>query len=103
LILIVIISFLLLYGSLHTGKEDFVLGKNYKRIIGVLAFIGVVLIFAGTIRTDSGESWLEWAWDFVTNDLASGPVVSTIVFLALIVLVVWFVGWGPGSKKDGGE
>lgn len=103
LILIVIISFLLLYGSLHTGKEDFVLGKNYKRIIGVLVFIGVVLIFAGTIRADSGESWLEVAWDFVTNDLASGPIVSTIVFLALIVLVVWFVGWGPGSKEKGGE
>lgn len=98
LVLVVIISFMLLYGSLHTGKEEFKLGKGYKAIIGAAAFIAVILIFAGSIRNDSGDSWLKLAWDFVTNDLASGPVVSTVVFMGLIILVIWFVGWGPGSK-----
>lgn len=99
LVLVVIISFLILYGSLHTGKEEFKLSKYYKGLIGLIVFIGVILIFSGAIKTDSGDSWLSVAWDFVVNDLASGPVVSTVIFLGLIILVVWFVGWGPGTKK----
>ncbi len=99
LVLVVIISFLILYGSLHTGKKEFELSKYYKGLIGLLVFIGVILIFAGAIKTDSGDSWLSVSWDFVVNDLASGPLVSTVIFLGLIILVVWFVGWGPGTKK----
>src|SRR3989344_257782 len=98
LVLVVIISFMLLYGSLHTGKEEFKLG-GYRTLIGVIAFFAVILIFAGSIRDESGDSWLKVIWDYIVNDLASGPVVSTVVFLGLIILVVWFVGWGPGSKK----
>jgi len=98
--LVIIISFILLYGSLHTGKEEFKLSKGYRGLIGVLAFVAVILIFVGSIRDDSGNSWLVVAWDFIVNDVASGPVVSTVIFLGLTILVVWLVGWGPGTKKE---
>lgn len=97
--LVIIISFVLLYGSLHTGKEEFKLSKGYKGLIGILAFTAVILIFAANIRNDSGDSWLAVGWDFIVNDIASGPLVSTVIFLGLTILVVWLVGWGPGTKE----
>lgn len=99
LVLVVLISFMLLYGSLH-GDKEFELSGRWKWFLSIVIFIGVILIFMNFIKTDDGDSWLEVFWDFVTQDFSSGAIVSSIVFLAIIVFVVWAVGF---SGNGGGE
>ncbi len=101
LLLIVILSFMLLVGSFHGDKEFsfFAENKGWRIFLTVVLLIGIILIFMNFIKTKSGDSWLEVFWDFATNDFNSGPVVSSVLFLAIIVFVVWFVGYG--GKKEG--
>ncbi|MFH1592877.1 MAG: hypothetical protein ABIB47_05930 [Candidatus Woesearchaeota archaeon] len=102
LILVVLLCFMLLVGAFHGEKEfTFAESKGWKIFLTLVMFISVLLVFGNFIKTDSGESWLEVVWDFAKGDLGSGPVVSSVIFLAVIIFVVWFVGWG--GKKGGGE
>ena len=64
-------------------------------------FIGVILIFMNFIKNDSGESWLEVFWNYVSDNFDSGPVVSSVLFLAIIIFVVWFIGFN--DKKESGK
>ena len=103
LVLVVILCFMLLAGSFHGEKEfSFAERKGWRIFLTVAVFLGILLIFGNFIKTKGGKSWLELFWDFVQDDLGSGPVVSSAVFLAIIVFVIWFVGYGTG-KKGGGE
>lgn len=103
LVLIVLISFMLLVGAFHGEKEfTFAESRGWRIFLTLVMFIAVLLIFGNFIETDSGETWLEAFWDFVTGDLGSGAVVSTVIFLAIIIFVVWFVGWG-GKENKGGD
>ena len=103
LVLIVLLCFMLLVGAFHKDEEFEYFSKSrfWRGFLTVILLISVLLIFANFIKTDSGETWLEAFWDFVSEDFESGPVVSSIVFLAIIVFVVWAVGWA-GDKKGGG-
>jgi len=102
LVLIVLICFMLLVGAFHADKEFsyFTESRFWKWFLTTILFVGILLIFAHFIETDSGETWLEVFWEFVTKDFESGPVVSSLVFLAIIIFVVYVVGYG---KKDGGS
>ena len=102
LVLVVLISFMLLVGAFH-GDKEFTFTDNtfWKWILTLVLLVSVLLIFANFIETDSGETWLEVFWDFVTEDFESGSIVSSIIFLAIIIFVIWFIGYG--GKKEGGE
>ena len=103
LILIILLSFMILVGSFHGDKEfSFAENKNWNRFLTIILFISVLLTFMNFIHTDSGDTWLESFWDYVTDNFNSGPVVSSVLFLAIIIFVVWFVGYS-GEKKDGGK
>ncbi len=102
LVLIVILSFMLLVGSFHGDKEfSFADNKAWRRFLTIVVFISVLLIFGNFIKTKSGKTWLEAFLDFVQRDLGSGPVVSSIIFLGIIIFVIWFVGYGGGNGKRG--
>ena len=102
LILVILISFMLLAGSLHGDKEfTFAENKYWRRFLTIVLFFAVILVFMNFIKTDSGNTWLETFWDYVRNNLDSGPVVSSVLFLAIIIFVVWFVGYSGGKNKDG--
>ena len=102
LILIVLLSFMLLVGSFH-GDEEFkgFTSGFWKVFLTIVLFISVLLTFANFIETDDGDTWLEVFWDYVTSEWESGPVVSSFIFLAIIIFVMWFVGWGKFGKNEG--
>lgn len=103
LVLIVLISFMILVGAFHGDKEfSFAESTFWKWFLTIVMFFAVVLIFMNFTETDSGETWLEAFWDYVTDDFNSGAVVSSVLFLAIIIFVVWFVGYG-GKGKESGE
>jgi len=100
LVLIVIISFMMLAGSfMGSGEFSFKENKFWRIFLTVLMFVSVILIFMSVIKTDSGVSWLKYSYDYVTSNWATGPVVSGIVFLVIIVASIYFIVWPV--KKEG--
>lgn len=100
LVLIVIISFMLLAGSfMATGEFSFETSKFWKIFLTVVMFIAVILIFMNAIKTDAGVSWLKYMYIYITKNWATGPVVSGIIFLAVIIASIYFIV-GPREVKE---
>jgi len=104
LLLVVLLSAMLLVGTIHGDEEFKYFAQNmfWRWFLTIALIISVLLIFANFIKTDDGDTWLEVFWDFVSRDFDSGPVVSSIIFLAIIIFVVWAVGWSGGKNKESG-
>ncbi len=101
LVLIVIISFMLLAGSfMKSGEFSFEQNKYWKGFLTVLMFIAVILIFMNTIKTKSGVSWLKYVLDYILKNWATGPVVSGIIFLVVIVASIYFIVWPTQGKPE---
>jgi hypothetical protein len=103
LVLIVIISFMLLAGSfMGSGEFSFSDEKNkfWRILLTVIMFFSVILIFLNAIKTENGVSWLKYAWMYMTQNWATGPIVSGLVFLVVIVGAIYFIV-GPHENKVG--
>jgi hypothetical protein len=102
LILIIVICFLLLAGSFMASEEfSFKDRPFWKVTLTAIMFIAVILVFMGVIKTASGESWLSYAWNYMLKTWATGPVISGIVFLIVIVASIYFiVGLKPSGKEE---
>ena len=87
LLLIIVVCFLLLAGSIHTGKDEFFLKGGWATFFMVLMFIGIVLIGLNAVKTESGESWLQYGWEYLTGNWDTTAVTSII----LLVIVIGFI------------
>ena len=98
LVLVVIISFMLLAGSfMGSGEFSFRQSKFWKIFLTVIMFFSVILIFLNAIKTENGISWLKYAWVYMTQNWATGPIVSGLVFLVVIVGAIYFIVGVPKS------
>lgn len=109
LILVAILSFLMLLGLFWKEQEQekfHVFGDQEGWYYGFLiaALIGVVLIFTNSLKTSSGETWLRYAWNWVTSSLGGDGLSTAIIFLVIIGVVVWYAqkSSGDGSGGTGG-
>lgn len=105
LVLIIIISFMLLMGSfMGTGEFSF---KDYEYTKYFLVFILIVsisLIFLYSVKLDQGVSVLEVMLSYIKENWFTGPVVSGMVFLAIIILVIIYVlDAFPGQAQKKGS
>ena len=99
LIIVMILSFLIMLGLFYkTGELDFSTKHAgfYKVLVGVL-FVGILLIFLNSIYLDSGESWLEYAFNYAFNNVTS-PAITSIIFLLIALGAIVFIT--GGKKKD---
>jgi len=97
-VLVVIISFLLLFGSL-IGEEQMNLwekskGLRYTFITAI--FVAMALILLG------GFGLLGGILDYVVGNF-SGTVVTSVILVVVIVLAMWFISKKPKPKTSGGE
>jgi len=100
LVLIALISFMMLAGSLIGSKEfSFENNKGWKVFLTVVLFISIVLIFLGVIRHKSGETWLSIIWNYIVENWMTGPLISSIIFLGVVILVIYFVVKPSGGKS----
>ncbi|MBU1204026.1 MAG: hypothetical protein KKG60_03090 [Nanoarchaeota archaeon] len=103
LLFVFVISFLMLIGILFgTGELNFYdKHKALYFILMALFFIGVVGIFLSSIKTESGESWLEVV--FGSSGIAgiSGDVGAYVILVVIIAFVLIVVTRSP--KKGGGK
>jgi len=101
LLLVVLISFILLIGVFHSEKDEVLLDGPWKTMMMVLMFIGIILIFAWSIKTDSGEPWLEYAYDYVVDNYDSTAVSALILAAVTIGVMVWLTrSEKPQKSKD---
>ena len=103
LVLVFIISFMLLVGSfIGTGEFSFAESSFWKYFLTILMFIAVIFIFLNAIKTEKGVSWLAYIWNYIVTNWTTGPVVSGLVFLAVIIAAIIFIVWPfKGGKPEG--
>ncbi len=98
LVLIVIISFLLLFGSLiEEGQMNLwekSKGLRYTFITAI--FVAMALILLG------GFGLLSGIIDYIVGNF-SGTVVTSGILIIIIVLAMWFIAKKPKEKSSGGE
>ncbi|MBS3160248.1 hypothetical protein J4213_00955, partial [Candidatus Woesearchaeota archaeon] len=65
----------------------------------ILMFVGVIAIFLNSIYDADGNSWLEILLFFITTQW-SGAVVTSILFLIVMVVAIWFITKQQKEKKE---
>ncbi|MFH1400697.1 MAG: hypothetical protein ABIH41_04200 [Nanoarchaeota archaeon] len=93
LVLVLILAFMMLAGSFHTGKEEFVLQDNWKKIFMVIAFLAIILIFL------HATGLLPWLYGYILWNW-NGTIVSAI---GLIIMVVVFIAYVTKVPSSGGK
>lgn len=104
LLMVFVVSFMLLMGVFYHHTEKVFLEGAWRKFFMVLMFIGVVLIFAQSVRLDNGMGALEYGWYYVVNNFAMGSVVlDAIIFLAIIIGFMFFITRESRPKQSGGN
>ncbi len=101
LLFVVVLVFLMMVGTFYKeGEFDFIKGHDrWAAFLVVVSFIVIILIFANSLKTESGASWLDAGLGWFLGNI-SGPVVTTSIFVILAVLGVWIIAFRkPGEKK----
>lgn len=91
-------SFLLLLGSFYKEGEIFLEGK-WNILFMIIMFVGIILIFLNAIKTDSGETWLDYWWDWMQDNWGE-DWLPTIVFIIVIILFIYFITRESKPKKE---
>jgi len=87
-LLMMSVLFLILVGSFYKEGEISLEG-GWQKIFMVIMFIGIVLIFLQAIKTDSGDSWLEYAFDYMGENWSSTGVASILLILFVTGIMYW--------------
>lgn len=107
LLMMVSVSFLLLIGVFYHHEEKVSLTGAWRTLFMIIMFVGVVLIFLQSIKTDEGIGYLEYIWLIVANNFYGGPVVDAVILLIVVVAFIAFItkdsgkGGGHGSEPTG--
>ncbi len=92
------IFFLLLVGTFYGPHEKIELGARWKTTFTIIMFLGIVFVFMDAIRTETGQSWLDLLFGYLSQFWTSAAVASIILIIFLIV----FVGWITRKEKEEG-
>lgn len=99
LLLIFCVAFMLLLGVFYHHDEKVFLEGGWRKFFMVLMFLGVVLIFAQSIRTDTGEGFLEVFWNWIAINFAGGSVVvDSLILLAILIGFMYFITREPKAS-----
>ena len=102
-LLIVAVMYLMLIGVFWTEKEELKLSKRWKTFFMIIMFIGVVLVFMGSITTSSGESWLEWLLNYLGSYWDSTTVSSIVLLIIIVGLIIWITNNDKPAAKSSDE
>lgn len=83
------IFFMLLIGTFYKEGE-IEIGSTWNKIFMAVMFIGIVLIFLNSIQADSGESWLQFGWNFIQENWED-DWIPAIVFVLGAALFIFYI------------
>jgi hypothetical protein len=95
LILLLLLSFMLLVGSFHSGKEEFSLDQHpgWKKAFMILVFIAIILVFA------NATGFLPVAYSYVMANW-NGTVVASIGLIVVIIAFMVYVTHGQSVGEE---
>ena len=89
--IVILFVFLMIYGFAYAENgKGFVLGKNYQIVIGVMAFIGVIV--AALVITDT--------WDKVYSFFTASNIGANVIFIILIAIAIGAVVMSGKKSED---
>ena len=89
ILLMLSVMFLILVGSFYKEGEGVFLEKGWQTLFMIIMFIGIVLIFLQAIKTEGGDSWLEYAFDYMGDNWSSTGVASIFLILFTVGIMYW--------------
>ncbi len=101
------VFYLLLVGTFWVPKDKEKepwtgLPGKWNTVFMIIMFIGIVIIFLDAIRDESGRSWLDALWDYLSQFWTSAAVASIILIIFLIVFV-WAIVHEPKEEEGTSE
>ena len=104
IVVVIVFSYLIMLG-LFLKTEEFNFKEKHPKwftAFMIIIFIAVLAISANAIKVDAaGHTALEVVLDFLINNW-SGAVVTSIIFLIVIIFAMWGVMKSPKDKKESG-
>lgn len=98
ILLLLAIFFLILVGAFYKEGEGVFLEGGWKTLFMIIMFVGIVVVFLNAIKTESGESWWEWFWDYLGAHWTSAGVAS-IILLIIILIFMYYIIYEPKETK----
>lgn len=96
------IFYLLLIGTFWSPKEKepwAALAGGWQKTFMIIMFIGIAVVFLDAIRLESGTSWLEILFGYLSQFWTSTAVASIILILFIIAFVM-FMTWEVKEEKS---
>jgi len=97
ILLLLAVFFLILVGSFYKEGEGVFLEDRWKLLFMIIMFVGIVVIFLNAIKTDDGETWWEWFWDYLSDHWTSTGVASIILIVVILGFMYYIVN--PSESK----
>ena len=98
ILLMLSVMFLILVGSFYKEGEGVFLEKGWQKLFMIIMFIGIVLIFMQPIKTDGGDSWLEYGFNYMGANWSSTGVASILLILFAVGIMYWLTKGERESK-----
>ena len=102
-LLLIIVFFLMLVGSFfsadETAKGVFLKEGGWRT--GFMAFVAICLlfIFLDALETDSGDTWLEVFWDWLSGFYTDTSVAAIVLIIFVLATVIFVTGSWPFGDK----
>lgn len=97
------VFYVLLVGTFWAPKDEketwTSLKGGWNTMFMIIMFIGIIIVFLDGIRDESGMSWLDRLWDYLSQFWTSTAVASIILIILLIVFV-WAMVHEPKEKSE---
>ncbi len=65
----------------------------------IIMLIGIIAVFLNGLKTDSGESWLDYSLNYLSAHW-SDTAVASVILIILVILFIWYLS--SGSKPAAG-
>lgn len=99
-ILVGLVFFLLLIGTFYKKDEEVALENGMRTFFIILVFVSLSIMFLDALTTASGQTWLSWLWEQVTENYNS-RAVSSLILMALVVGFMFYLTKDDKKPKGG--
>ena len=100
LLLVLSILFLILVGSFHKEEaEGFFLKGAWSTIFTLIMFFGLLVIFLNSMKTSSGQSWLDILFNFM-NSSVNQETWTAVLFILIMGGAIFYITYTPKPKED---
>jgi hypothetical membrane protein len=108
ILLLLGVFFLMLVGTFFKEgglwEEGKGLHNGVKWFFIILMLVGILAIFMNALKTESGQTWLDYSLNYLANNWSSNAVASIILIILVFLFIRYLSSPGaPADAKSGGK